>query len=94
MTTINEMLAREILDRLIRLETVVLENNRRLEERIEANNQRIEDTNRRIDESNREMGRLSERQDKLSGRIDKLFYTMLGVAAAVIATLVTGQILD
>ena len=41
MTTINETLAREILDRLIRLESETA-----------ANGQRIDDTNKRIDDTN------------------------------------------
>ena len=80
MVTVNETLVREILDRLIRLETLV-----------EASN---ESTNARIDDTNRGVARLSERMDKLSERMDKLFYTMIGLGVAVIASLVAGQILD
>ena len=87
MVTVNETLVREILDRLIRLETLVEASN-------ESTNARIDDTNRRIDDTNREVARLSERVDKLGERMDKLFYTMIGLGAAVIASLVVGQILD
>ena len=87
MVTVNETLVREILDRLIRLETLV-------ESNIEGTNRRIDETNQRIDETNREVARLSERVDKLNERMDKLFYTMIGLGVAVIAALVTGQILD
>ena len=81
MVTVSETLVREILDRLIRLETEVA-----------ATNQRIEDTNRRIDDTNRNVDRVAEGLDRLTGRMDKLFYTMIGLGAAVIAALVAGQI--
>ena len=80
MVTVNETLVREILDRLIRLETLV-----------EAGN---EETNQRIDATNQRIDRLDDRYDKMIGRMDKLFYTMIGLGAAVIASLVAGQILD
>ena len=94
MVTVNETLVREILDRLIRLETLVEASNESTNARIDDTNRRIDDTNRRIDDTNREVARLSERMDKLSERMDKLFYTMIGLGAAVIASLVAGQILD
>ena len=84
MTTINETLAREILDRLITLETL-------LKAHIEETSRRFDETNKRIDETNQEVARLSDRQDKLNERMDKLFYTMIGLGAAVIAALVAGQ---
>ena len=101
MVTVNETLVREILDRLIRLETLVQAGNEETQRRIEATNQRIDDTNerigdthRRIDDTNERIDRLDERYDKMIGRMDKLFYTMIGLGAAVIASLVAGQILD
>ena len=87
MVTVNETLVREILDRLIRLETLVEAGNEETNQRIDATNQRIDATNQRID-------RLDDRYDKMIGRMDKLFYTMIGLGAAVIASLVAGQILD
>ncbi len=87
MVTVNETLVREILDRLIRLETL-------LNTHIEEAARRGEETNRRIDETNQRIDRLDDRYDKMIGRMDKLFYTMIGLGVAVIASLVTGQILD
>ena len=92
MVTVNETLVREILDRLIRLEALA-----------EGQNQRLDETNRRVDETNGRIGRLEDRVGRLEDRVeqmdarstsrmDKLFYTMIGLGVAVIATLVAGQV--
>ena len=109
MVTTDETLAREILDRLTRLETLAVENSRQINERIDATNQRIDninlainqridDTNARITESNERLARLDARMDSMearsTSRMDKLFYTMIGLGAAVIASLIAGQALD
>ena len=116
MTTINESVAQEILERLTRLEALVVahqeETNRRLDDvnrqfgevnqRFGEVNRRIDETNQRIDETNRRVDqrvdRLEDRVENLdarmTSRMDKLFYTMIGLGAAVIASLVAAQILD
>ena len=59
-------------------------------------NQRITDLARQNAEGSKEINdridRLEVRVDSMIGRIDKLFYVMIGVGTAVIATLVAGQI--
>ncbi len=59
-------------------------------------NQRITELARQNAEDNKEINdridRLEVRVDSMIGRIDKLFYVMIGVGTAVIATLVAGQI--
>ena len=68
-----------------------------LMESIRQTNERISETNQRIDtaaqDSKEEFARLHRRLDRVDSRIDKLFYVMIGVGAAVIATLVAGQIM-
>ena len=60
MVTVNETLIREILDRLIRIETLVESNQR-------ETNQRFDDVNRRIDETNQS---INARIDDVNARID------------------------
>ena len=112
MVTVNENLVRDILERLVRLETLVGANAEETNRRIDDTNKRIDDTNKRIDETNKRIdetnARITEnttridslshqsaRQfDQLTARIDRLFYTIIGLGAAVIAALVAGQVLD
>ena len=70
MVTVDETLVREILDRLIRLETLIEATNQRLDDtnnRIDETNQRIDETNRRIDETNR---RIDDLTQSVNQRID------------------------
>ena len=98
MVTVNEALVREILERLTRLETLVGASNTRIDD----TNKRIDDTNALVrastEETNRRIDALSlesaRRFDQLTARMDRLFYTMLGLGAAIIAALVAGQVLD
>ena len=109
MVTVNETLVREMLDRLISVETLLKthmeETARRFDEtnrRIDETNQRITETNQRITETNeatnrridRMEDRMEDRYERLNSRMDRLFYTMIGLGVAVIASLVAGQILD
>ena len=120
MTTINETLAREILDRLTRVEAATSENGRRIDD----TNKRIDDTNHRITETtnllleairqvsersaeaiaqvreeNREANAQAREEnratnariDRLTARVDRLFYAIIGVGAAVVATLAATQ---
>ena len=131
MTTINETLAREILDRLTRVEAATAENGRRIDD----TNQRITELGnllleaiRQVSERNAEAIRqVSERNaeairqnaeaiaqareesreanaqareenratnariDRLAARVDRLFYAIIGVGAAVVATLAATQ---
>ena len=119
MVTTDETLAREILDRLTRLETLAVENNRQINERIDATNQQLANLSNRVDHLSERVDLLSERvtrveerldqldkrldrvedrlerlEDRSTSRMDKLFYTMIGLGAAVIASLIAGQALD
>ena len=71
MATVNETLVREILDRLIRLETEVT-----------AINRRIDDINTRITETNT---RLDNQVGELRRELIKQTYFILATGAAVIA---------
>ena len=92
MVTVSEALVREILDRLIRLETEVAANNRRLDD----TNQRITETNGRIDLTNERIDSTNERLDKQGTELrrefrsetNKLVYLILGTGAAIIAAVV------
>ena len=113
MVTIDETLAREILDRLMRLETLAVENNRQINERIDATNARITEIHERMirletrmdslearmherleSSEARQISRMDTQDARNTSRMDKLFFTMIGLGAAVIASLVAGQILD
>ena len=80
MVTVNETLVRQILDRLIRLETLVEANQQETNNRIDDVNRRIDDVNRRIDdvnarieESNRATNaRIEESNNATNARIDRL----------------------
>ena len=78
MVTVSETILGDIRDRLIRLEALA------------------EETNRRVDETNRRVDRLEDRVEQMdarsTSRMDRLFYTMIGLGVAVIATLVAGQV--
>ena len=95
MVTVNETLVREMLDRLVSVETLLKTHMEETARRFEETNQRIteanEATNRRID---RMEDRMEDRYERLNSRMDRLFYTMIGLGVAVIASLVAGQILD
>ena len=78
MITVGEALLREILDRLIRLETLVeghiRETNQRFDatnQRIDDTNQRIGDTNERITETNGQIKETNQRIDSNNERLDK-----------------------
>ena len=91
MVTVNETLLREILERLVRLETLSVETNRRIDEtnqRIVETNQRIVETNQRIVESNQAT---NQRLDRQEGRTDKVFWAIVGFGTAIFAVMVAGQ---
>ena len=98
MVTVNETLVREILDRLVSVETLLKTHMEETARRFDETNRRIDETNQRITDTNeatnRRIDRMEDLYDRLNGRIDRLFYTMMGLGAAVIASLVAGQILD
>ena len=102
MTTINETLAREILDRLISLETLLKSHIEETARGFDETNQRIDETNQRITDANnatnQRIDRVEDRVERLDTRmtdwVDKLFYTLIGVGTAVAAAVIAGQILD
>ena len=65
-----------------------------LESDLRAVNRRVDDndanTKRELDQLRAENARLN----RMDARIDRLLYVVLGAAAAVIAAVVTGQIVD
>ena len=77
MVTVSETLLREILDRLIKLETLVEGHIRETNQRFDATNQRIDDTNRRIGDTNQRItetnGQIKETNqgiDRTNTRLD------------------------
>ena len=124
MTTVNETLAREILDRLTRVEAATAENGRRIdetnqriteqgnllleairqvsernaeaiaqarEESREANAQAREENRATNAQAREESREANARIDRLTARVDRLFYAIIGVGAAVVATLAATQ---
>ena len=100
MVTVNEALFREILDRLVRLETLVGANTEETNRRIDDTNKRIDDTNRLIDEMNQLIDETNTRLDTQVGELrrefrselTKLTYLILGTGAAIIATVLATQL--
>ena len=89
MVTVNENLVREILDRLIRLETEVAANNRRLDD----TNQRITETNGRIDETNKRLDKQgTELRREFRSDFNRLLFVILGTGAAIIATVLATEL--
>ena len=93
MVTVNESLIREILDRLIRLETLVEGNTRATNQRIDDTNNRITDTNNRIDETNTRLdNQVTELRREFRSEFRRLTYLILGTGAAIIAAVVATQL--
>ena len=86
MVTVSESLIREILDRLIRLETLVEGHIRETNQRFDATNQRIDDTNKRIDTTNKRLD--NQEIEEFRRESNKLVFVILGTGAAIIATVV------
>ena len=63
-------------------------------ERIARLEERANASDRRTEESNQRMNRLEDGQRRMDGRIDKLLYTVIGLLAGVIVSLVAAQIAD
>ncbi len=83
MVTVNETLIRQILDRLIRIETLV-----------EANNARLDDVNRRIDDTKARVDVPFENlQRELRAGFRKLRYLVLGGGAVLIAVVLVTNFL-
>ena len=70
MVTVSEHLVREILDRLIRLETLLEGHIRETHQRFDATNQRIDDTNARIGDTNQRITETNRQVAATNGRID------------------------
>ena len=93
MVTVNETLVREILDRLIRLETLVVASNEETNRRIDETNRRIDETNARIEETNRRTDETNARLDnqvenlrrEFRAELTKQTYLILGTGAAIVA---------
>ena len=61
----------------------------RLEAGHVAIHQRLDDTNRRLDDTNTRITETNARITETNSRLDKVIFTLFGVGAGVIATLVT-----
>ncbi|MBI3601100.1 MAG: heme exporter protein CcmD [Nitrospinae bacterium] len=72
---------REIIEKLTRLETQLVEGMNGLNKRIDDVNKRFDDVNKRIDE-------IKDGQKTLEGRIDTLIYAVWGSFAALMGCLV------